>query len=338
MSATLLANELTTLISEAKRKNPELRTAAERSLQELKSLPTTSEQQLAAGELNVQCFCCTSANGERDLRRRTAFIEPFLIACATRNLRFAGSGVSSLQRLIVSRGLPRNRLNEALDALNACAELGLDVQLKILQALPSLLQNYAEDLKGDLLAGALQVCSSLQSAKVQTVSGVASATLQQLVTAVFENVIAEDRSGASIAATEEVPGDDGPIVLRPAAFDAYRVFRDLVLTAEERASKFVQFNSLSPESSLELIWSSMTANAKLFDSHAEFSSVIRANLVPLATRVLLERLPFPITVRSMRLLEFLYGRYLSRFPIWAIFVSFPRGTRDRIGIDVSEPR
>nr|POE47555.1 protein mon2 like [Quercus suber] len=273
MSATLLANELTTLISEAKRKNPELKGAAERSLQELKSLPTTSEQQLAAG-----------------------------------------SGVSSLQRLIVSKGLPKNRLNEALGALNACTELGLDVQLKILQALPSLLQNYSEDLKGDLLAGALQVCSSLQSAKVQTVSGVASATLQQLVTAVFENVIEEDRNGGSTPATEEVPGDDGPILLRPAAFDAYRVFRDLVLTAEERPSKFVHFNSLSPESSLELIWSSMTANAKLFDSHIEFSSVIRANLIPLATGVLLDRLSFPITVRSLRLLEFLFGRYLSRFP------------------------
>lgn len=49
MSATLLGNELTNLISEAKRKNPDLKAAAEKSLQELKSLPATSEQQLAAG-------------------------------------------------------------------------------------------------------------------------------------------------------------------------------------------------------------------------------------------------------------------------------------------------
>jgi hypothetical protein len=49
MTSTLLTTELTNLISEAKRKNAELRTAAEKSLQELKSLPSTSEQQLAAG-------------------------------------------------------------------------------------------------------------------------------------------------------------------------------------------------------------------------------------------------------------------------------------------------
>jgi hypothetical protein len=49
MTSTLLQNELTNLVSEAKRKNPDLRNAAEKSLQELKALPTTSEQQLAAG-------------------------------------------------------------------------------------------------------------------------------------------------------------------------------------------------------------------------------------------------------------------------------------------------
>lgn len=49
MSAASLANELGNLASEAKRKNADLRTAAEKSLQDLKSLPATSEQQLSAG-------------------------------------------------------------------------------------------------------------------------------------------------------------------------------------------------------------------------------------------------------------------------------------------------
>lgn len=49
MTATVLANELNSLISEAKRKNQELRVSAEKSLQQLKSLAVTSEQQLASG-------------------------------------------------------------------------------------------------------------------------------------------------------------------------------------------------------------------------------------------------------------------------------------------------
>jgi hypothetical protein len=50
MTAQLLAAELGNLIQESKRKNTELRTAAEKSLQDLKSLPHTSEAQLSAGK------------------------------------------------------------------------------------------------------------------------------------------------------------------------------------------------------------------------------------------------------------------------------------------------
>lgn len=296
MGSSLLANELTNLISESKRKNVDLRTAAEKSLQELKSLPATSEQQLST-----------------DLSRRPAFVEPFLIACGTRNARFAGSGITCLQRLVISRGLPTARLQNALEAFNACTDLGLDIQLKVLQALPSLLQNYADDLKADLLSEALEVCSSLQSAKAQTVSGVAAATLQQLVTTVFEKVVSEDRHASEIQATDEVPGGDGPIRLRPAAFDAYRVFRDLALAAESRKTKFVHFESLSQESGLELIYSCINANPQLFISHSELASTIRSNVIPFATQALSEKLSFPITVRSLRVLNVVLDRYVRYF-------------------------
>lgn len=49
MTSTLLTSELNNLVTEAKRKNADLRSAAEKSLQDLKALPVTSEQQLAAG-------------------------------------------------------------------------------------------------------------------------------------------------------------------------------------------------------------------------------------------------------------------------------------------------
>lgn len=49
MTAQLLASELGNLIQDSKRKNTELRSAAEKTLQDLKALPLTSEAQLAAG-------------------------------------------------------------------------------------------------------------------------------------------------------------------------------------------------------------------------------------------------------------------------------------------------
>jgi hypothetical protein len=50
MTAQILAAELGNLIQDSKRKNTELRNAAEKSLQDLKSLPNTSEAQLSAGK------------------------------------------------------------------------------------------------------------------------------------------------------------------------------------------------------------------------------------------------------------------------------------------------
>lgn len=250
-----------------------------------------------------------------DLSRRATFIEPFLIACATRNSKFAGSGIVCLQRLVISKGLPKSRLQDALAAFNACTDLGLDVQLKILQALPSLLQNYAVDLEGDLLSSALQVCSTLQAVKASTVSGVAAATLQQLVSTVFEKVAAEDsRPSSSGTQLTEVAGDNGPVQVRPAAYDAYRLLRDLALAAEERPTKFVTFMALSPDVSLELIWSSIDANAELFPSHPELTAIIGANVFPTVLRALSERLSFAVTVRSIRILNLLLDGFLLRLP------------------------
>ncbi|EME50376.1 hypothetical protein DOTSEDRAFT_69034 [Dothistroma septosporum NZE10] len=296
MSATLFANELSHLSSEAKRKNADLRSAADKALQELKSLPSTSETQLAA-----------------DLSRRPTFIEPFLIACNTKNAKFAGSGIVCLQRLVISKGLPKVRLQETLGAFNACTDLGLDIQLKILQALPSLLQNYASELEGNLLSSALQVCSSLQTAKASTVSGVAAATLQSLITSVFEKVETEDSNAERTAPTAEIPGDDGTLQLRPAAYDAYRVFRDLALSADSRSTKFVEFTSFSADNGLELIWSCIDSNPELFGAHEELMAVVRSNVLPLVVRALSERLPFSTTVRSLRLLGMILDRHLSRF-------------------------
>ncbi len=61
MTAQLLAAELGNLIQDSKRKNTELRNAAEKSLQDLKSLPNTSETQLTTGKppeiFNADSFC-----------------------------------------------------------------------------------------------------------------------------------------------------------------------------------------------------------------------------------------------------------------------------------------
>lgn len=150
------------------------------------------------------------ADLERDLTRRPNFVRPFLLACATRNLKYAGTAISCLQRLVVTNGLAQETLKDVLDVLRECSSLGrvlpirssirrntyhfigLDIQLKILQALPSLLQNYASRLTGDLLATALHICFLLLASKTAVISNTAAATLQQLVVSVLGKVVRED--------------------------------------------------------------------------------------------------------------------------------------------------
>ena len=136
----------------------------------------------------------------------------------------------------------------------------LDVQLRILQSLPSIFQNYGNELSGPLLANALSICSTLQASKSNTVNNTASATLQQLVVSVFDKVASDDgksnpsRGRALLLTsspeavspspeTEEIQIEDDIILVRVAALDAYKVrARDKnhpppsELTAENRSS------------------------------------------------------------------------------------------------------
>lgn len=199
-----------------------------------------------------------------------------------------------------------------MQAFDSCTDLGLDVQLKILQALPSLLQNYGDDLQGELLSTALRVCSSLQNAKASTVSGVATATLQQLVNSVFDKVVEEDRHRDEISVVADIPGEDEPVKLRSAAYDAYRLFRDLALTIDNRKANFVEL-AASPVSCLELIYTAIEAHSTLFATHDELCSVISSNIMPAIIRALSEKLSFQTTVRSVRILSLVLRRYMRKF-------------------------
>ncbi|KAL9090687.1 MAG: hypothetical protein Q9165_005175 [Trypethelium subeluteriae] len=294
MTSQILSNELNNLISESKRKNTDLRNAADKSLQDLKALPSTSEQQLAS-----------------DLIRKSHFISPFLLACATRNSRLAGIGVSCLQRLIASHGLPKDRLEEVLEAFKESALLGLDVQLKILQALPPLLQSYADELEGDLLASALQVCSILQTVKSAAVSNTAAATLQQLFTAIYEKVATEDATDPDGPFIDEVSTEEGSVAVRAASRDAYKSFDDLCLLAEGQKPQFVHFSALPQASCLEIIESTLTSHSPVFSTHEEQKAILRLRVLPMITRCLSERLSFTVTLRIFRILSVVLRKYVS---------------------------
>ncbi|TAQ90538.1 hypothetical protein B7494_g1129 [Chlorociboria aeruginascens] len=309
MTAQILASELANLVQESKRKHTDLRNAAEKSLDELKGLRSTSETQLAAGGFSSTDEI--TGLSQLDLSQRPNFVTPFLIACGTKNAKFTGIAVVCLQKLVVSRALSRSRLREVLEALREATSAGQDVQLKILQALPSFLQNYAADIKGDLLVSSLIICTILQASKNGVVNNTAAATLQQLVVSVFDKVVVEDRVALEVPTIGEAPAEDGVVQLRAAALDAYRVFNDLCLLTESQKPQFLRSSGIPQTFGLELIESVLTNHAEIFLSHPEQANILRLRVMPFIISALSEKLSFAVTVRIVRILYTLLKRHLS---------------------------
>ncbi|RCI10166.1 hypothetical protein L249_8628 [Ophiocordyceps polyrhachis-furcata BCC 54312] len=296
MTTQLLSSELANLIQESKRKHNDLRQAADKSLEELKQLGILPEP--AAAE---------------QLSRRPAFVNPFIIACGTKNAKFTGIAIVCLQRLIVACALPPSKLGQVVDALTQASSAGLDVQLKILQALPSLLQNYAANLQGNLLVAVLDVCFSLQSSKNAIVNNTAAATLQQLVVSVFDKAVAEDNA-SDAPMVGEAPSAAGPVELRAAALDAYRIFSDLCLMTENQRPEFLRSSGLPQTFGLELIESVITNHAAVFATHPEQAEILRVRVMPLVISALKGKPAFPTCVRLVRILFTILRRHVSILP------------------------
>ncbi|KAL8779426.1 MAG: hypothetical protein Q9213_006944 [Squamulea squamosa] len=288
MTSQLLSSELLTLIQDSKKKNPDLRNAAEKSLADLKALPNTSEAQVAA-----------------DLKRRPDFVKPFVLACNLRNPKFATSGVTGLLRLVVSNGLSPDSLRDILQAFQECTTSSLDVQLKVLQALPSLLQNYAENLKGRFLISAFQVCFSLHGSKTAVVSNTAAASLQQLLTFTFENVANEDRLPSGDEDMVAVTIQTGSITVHRTASDAYHLLNDICLLTEGSRPKVLDDARLTPEFGLELLDSLLAVHVGTIAQHEEDVHIFRARLMPFIIKLLSEKASYNVTVRTVRLLRLL---------------------------------
>jgi hypothetical protein len=243
--------------------------------------------------------------------QRVNFANPFIIACGTKNAKFTGIAIVCLVRLIMVSALPRSKLNPVLEALREATSSGLDVQLKILQALPTLLQNYATDIKGELLVTGLNICFILQTSKNGIVSNTSAATLQQLVVSVFDKVVAEDRSTSDTNYVGDAPTREGDVKLRSAAMDAYRVFKDICLMTENQRPEYLRFTGLPQTFGLELIESVLTNHAAIFSTHPEQAHVLRTSVMPFIISALSAKPNFATSVRLVRILYTLLRRHLN---------------------------
>jgi hypothetical protein len=178
------------------------------------------------------------------------------LGCKTKNAKIVGISIAALQRLVALGGVPLASLPDVLATLGSVAGQAVDIQLKILQTLLSIL-TYCKDMHGDTLGTALLLCFKLQDSRVSVVSSTAAATLRQAIMVVFDRVAATDDAGAAPSlpltlttpkppvspkspkakSPPKSPPPKSPspvhealeVTVTPAAMDAYCILSDLCL-------------------------------------------------------------------------------------------------------------
>ncbi|KAJ3718582.1 hypothetical protein DFJ43DRAFT_1159494 [Lentinula guzmanii] len=297
-SLAFLVTELQSLSSETRRKHPEIREAAEKSLATLRASPEQASTSL-------------TSDGPQSLE----LLRPVFMGCATKSPKVVAISLGSLQRLISLKAVPKSTVPEIIRTMSDAMNQGVDIQLKILQTLLGLITNYLE-VHDALLGDALLLCFKLQESRIAVVSSTAAATLRQLVMVVMDKMVDEDRRNADAEIREaddklaEVTLPDGTTTqLNPSAKDAYSVFEDLCLLANSEKPNFLKLQFLHKTFALELIESVLTNYHALFRKHVSLILLLQNHLCPLLLKALSDRPTFPLILRCTRVVFLLLKQF-----------------------------
>ncbi|WVF67919.1 hypothetical protein IAT40_002681 [Kwoniella sp. CBS 6097] len=311
MDHNLLVSELQALIVETKRRNPDVKDASEAALEILK--PGTQTKEVLHEHADT-------------------LLEPITKGCKTKIAKVIGISIAALQRLVSLRGVPTVKLPDVLATLSSVANQAVDIQLKILQTLLSIL-THNRDVHDEVLGNALLLCFKLQDSRVSVVSSTAAATLRQAVMLIFERV--SPSSSTSSANDETIPltlPADPPheLLITPSALDAYNIFSDLcLLTAstgsggsgfhlwgggEKEKPKLLKLSSLHRTFGLELIESILSGYEEGVKTRPELLFLLQHSLDPLLLKLLAEKPTFPIALRVCRLIFLLIRSFTDQLP------------------------
>jgi hypothetical protein len=225
------------------------------------------------------------------------------------------------------------------DTLWTLMESGIE-EVKILQSVTLLLTTNTV-VHGDTLARTLVLCFRLHFAKNSTTINTAGATVRQLVSLVFERVVAEDEilsrneNTPSIRQINmedfKIPSGTPPKGLPPCAADAYLLFQDLVqLVNADQPYWLIGMTEMTRTFGLELLESVLTQFSVVFYKNAEFSFLLKERVCALVIKLFspnikyrstlpssvqqatpFEKPYFPISMRLLRVVSILIQKYHS---------------------------
>ncbi|KAJ1986693.1 Endocytosis and vacuole integrity protein [Coemansia umbellata] len=308
---TLLLSELQSLSTEARRKHPDVKEAAERVIVILRGIKSTTSQQIAS-----------------ELAKSEEVIRPFVLACKTNNQRLTVAAVQCMQLLVSHQAISPGSIRESLNTLNSVLSYGVDTQVKILQMVLPLVTGYDGSVYGETLVEAFHLCIALQQSRDPVVSNTAAAILRQMVVTVFDRVVAEDRE------LNKKDGDNDKLdvsqrrntseqdMTRRYAKDAFFVLQDLCLLAADSDTIFIRDSSMDKGLVLELIESVLANHAHVVAQHTAMAQILRERLAPFFVNFFAEKALFTLVVRCIRIVWlFIRDLHQDMQPECEIFLS-----------------
>ncbi|XP_058057960.1 protein MON2 homolog [Anopheles bellator] len=268
----VLQNDFRNLSLETKKKYPQIKESCEEAILKLK----------AAGA-NPQTPVYYVVN---------QILYPLVQGCESKDVKIIKFCLGMMQRLITQQVVDQKGARYITDTLWMLMEHGTE-EVKVLQSVTLLLTTNAV-VHGETLAKTLVLCFRLHFTKDSTTINTAGATVRQLVSLVFERVVAEEaEADANQDERREVNLEElklatgvPPKGLLPCAADAFLLFQDLVqLVNADQPYWLLGMTEMTRTFGLELLESVLTQYTTVFYRNPEFSFLLKERVCALVIKL-----------------------------------------------------
>ncbi|XP_066865780.1 protein MON2 homolog isoform X3 [Kogia breviceps] len=268
-----MQSDLRALSLECKKKFPPVKEAAESGIIKVKTIAARNTEILAALKENS-----------------SEVVQPFLMGCGTKEPKITQLCLAAIQRLMSHEVVSETAAGNIINMLWQLMENSLE-ELKLLQTVLVLLTTNTV-VHDEALSKAIVLCFRLHFTKDNITNNTAAATVRQVVTVVFERMVAEDERHRDVV-EQPVPVQGNSnrrsvSTLKPCAKDAYMLFQHQ------------EFSFLLKERVCPLV-------IKLFSPNIKFRQGSSTSSSPAPV----EKPYFPICMRLLRVVSVLIKQFYS---------------------------
>ncbi|XP_026556075.1 protein MON2 homolog isoform X2 [Pseudonaja textilis] len=310
-----MQGDLRALSLECRKKFPPVKEAAESGIIKVKTIAARHTDILAALKENS-----------------SEVVQPFLMGCGTKEPKITQLCLAAIQRLMSHEVVSEVAAGNIINMLWQLMENSLE-ELKLLQTVLVLLTTNTV-VHDEVLSKAIVLCFRLHFTKDNITNNTAAATVRQVVTVVFERVVAEDECYKGFI--EEPVGNQGNSnrrsvsTLKPCAKDAYMLFQDLCQLVNADAPYWlVGMTEMTRTFGLELLESVLNDFPQVFLQNQEFSFLLKERVCPLVIKLFspnikfrqgsgtssspapVEKPYFPICMRLLRVVSVLIKQFYT---------------------------